>query len=818
MACFITRKPIATSAIPKHYDLVLEPDLDKAVFSGSVAILLDVVEVTSLISLNVYDLEILCTEINSLSHYSDPIRISNISYDAERQTMTISLGLPLAARTQAKLAFVFRGKLNDNLVGFYRSRYQDADGETKVLATTQMEPTEARRVFPCFDEPALKAEFSITLVADKHLTCLSNMGIAEETEVKVVSEGDLQVTGTAKKAVKFNRTPPMSTYLLAFVVGELQYVESNLFRVPLRVYAAKRKDMNMDTARFSLELAIKALQFYETKFGVAYPLPKLDMIAIPDFPAGAMENWGLITYGESDLLFDETGGSMSDKLRTAITVLHEIAHMWFENLVTMNFWDGLWLKEGFATWMSYYACDHIFPDWKVWEQFVAEQLQVALSLDSLRSSHSVEMPIQSESEIGQIFDAISYLKGSSLMRMIHSYLGEGDFMAGVQHYLKKYAYANTTTMDLWESLGLASGKDVMTMMDTLTRQVGHPVVTASPNGVLHDTSIAEREVTIKVEGFVKLNAGHTGLYRTCYSAEYLQKLAEEAGKGGILGVEDRAGLIADAAVLASSGYQKTSDFLQLLTNFSHESQYVVWDIIIIHLGAILRAWIFENQRTQDGLQSFVRRLIGTKASELGWNLADSGHAEKKLKTLLFCAAGSVIDANLRPHVFRIALENGGSNEYDVVLNEYLTAKTSPERNTALQSLGYARDANLVQRTLQLALSKDVRDQDVQFAISFLQVHRTGTEALWQWLQVNWNNLSVRFSSRPLGNIIKACTAGLSTRDQLKSVRAFFDAKETTLIKMPLAQALESLAVQCDCVGRDRSDVAAFIENLSPLDQ
>jgi aminopeptidase 2 len=586
-----------------------------------------------------------------------------------------------------------------------------------------MEPTEARRVFPCFDEPALKAEFSIRLVADKHLTCLSNMGIAEETEVKVVSEGDLQVTGTAKKAVKFNRTPLMSTYLLAFVVGELQYVESNLFRVPLRVYAAKRKDMNMDTARFSLELAIKALQFYETKFGVAYPLPKLDMIAIPDFPAGAMENWGLITYRESDLLFDETGGSMSDKLRTAITVQHEIAHMWFGNLVTMNFWDGLWLKEGFATWMSYYACDHIFPDWKVWEQFIAEQLQVALSLDSLRSSHSVEMPIQSESEIGQIFDAISYLKGSSLVRMIHSYLGEGDFMAGVQHYLKKYAYANTTTMDLWESLGLASGKDVMTMMDILTRQVGHPVVTVivsedsivirqdrflrtrdplpeeaamlypvpfnilsinGPNGVLHDTSFAEREVTIKVEGFVKLNAGHTGLYRTCYSAEYLQKLAEEAGKGGILGVEDRAGLIADAAVLASSGYQKTSDFLQLLTNFSHESQYVVWDIIIIHLGAILRAWIFENQRTQDGLQSFVRRLIGTKASELGWNLADSGHAEKKLKTLLFCAAGvtgdpaivdaskqmlfefsrnqSVIDANLRPHVFRIALENGGSDE------------------------------------------------------------------------------------------------------------------------------------------------------------
>lgn len=425
------------------------------------------------------DLDILSTAIYSLSGPSDAIRISNTSYDADKQTVTISLDSPLAAGTQAQLAFVFRGKLNDNMAGFYLSRYQDADGETKVLATTHMEAIEARRVFPCFDEPALKATFSITLVVDKHLSCLGNMGTAEEAEVERVSEGDSAETRTTKKAVKFHRTPVMSTYLLAFVVGELQYVQSDAFRVPVRVYAAQRKDMNMDTARFSLDLATKALHFYETKFGVEYPLPKLDMIAIPDFPAGAMENWGLITYRESDLLFDEAVGSMSNKLRTAVTVLHEIAHMWFGNLVTMDFWDGLWLKEGFATWMSWYACDHFFPGWKVWEQFVAESLQVALSLDSFRSSHAVQMPIQRESEIGQIFDAISYLKGCSLVRMIYSYLGEEHFMAGVKHYLKKHAYANTTTSDLWDSLAHASGKDVRAMMDTWTSQVGHPVVTVS---------------------------------------------------------------------------------------------------------------------------------------------------------------------------------------------------------------------------------------------------------------------------------------------------------------------------------------------------
>jgi aminopeptidase 2 len=683
---------------------------------------LDVVEDTSSVSLNVQDLEILSTEINSLSPYSSPIRILNISNDADRQVTTISLGSPLAAQTQVQLAFVFRGKLYDNLVGFYRSRYQDADGETKVLATTQMEPTEARRVFPCFDEPALKAAFSITLIVDKHLSCLSNMDIAAEAEVKVVSNRDCQATKT-KKAVKFNRTPAMSTYLLAFVVGELHYAESLLFRVPVRVYAPKRKDMNMKTADFSLDLASNVLQFYETKFGVNYPLPKLDMIAIPDFPAGAMENWGLITYRESDLLFEETDGSIADKLRTAITVQHEIAHMWFGNLVTMDFWDGLWLKEGFATWMSYYACDHFFPSWKVWEQFVAENLQAALSLDSLRSSHPVEMPIQNETEIGQIFDAISYLKGSGLVRMIYSYLGEDDFMAGVRHYLKKHAYANTTTTDLWDSLGHASGIDVMAMMDALTKQVGHPVATVivsencivvrqdrylrtgdpSPeeammlypvplnirsingeNAMVHNISFAERECTIRVDGFVKLNANHTGLYRTCYTSEYLQKLAKEASKGVILSVEDRAGMIADAAILASSGHQKTSDFLQLITHFSHESQYIVWDIIITHLSAIQKTWIFEKKQVQFELRWFIRLLVGTKASELGWNLADSSHTKRKLKALLFSAAGRAgdpvivdasrkmllefssrrtqIDPDLRPHVFRIALENNVGNE------------------------------------------------------------------------------------------------------------------------------------------------------------
>jgi aminopeptidase 2 len=241
----------------------------------------------------------------------------------------------------------FTGQLNDKMAGFYRSTYKNADGSEGVLATTQLEATDARRAFPCFDEPALKAEFTITLIADKKLTCLSNMDVASEAEIQS------EINGSTKKVVKFNRSPKMSTYLVAFIVGELNYIETNEFRQPVRVYAPPNQDI--EHGRFSLELAAKTLAFYEKTFDSDFPLPKMDMVAIPDFAAGAMENWGLITYRVVDVLFDEKTSGASTKERVAEVVQHELAHQWFGNLVTMDFWDGLWLNEGFATWMSWYS-------------------------------------------------------------------------------------------------------------------------------------------------------------------------------------------------------------------------------------------------------------------------------------------------------------------------------------------------------------------------------------------------------------------------------------------------------------------------------
>ena len=646
-----------------------------------------------------------------------------VSYNEHTQTTTVAFEKFLAKGSKAQLEMKFIGDLNDKMAGFYRSTYKNHDGTQGILATTQMEPTDARRAFPCFDEPALKAEFTITLIADKKLTCLSNMDVASEIDL----DG-------GKKAVKFNKSPRMSTYLVAFIVGELNYIETTEFRLPIRVYAPPNQDI--EHGRFSLDLAARTLAFYEKQFASEFPLPKMDMIAIPDFSAGAMENWGLITYRVVDLLFDEKTSGASTKERVAEVVQHELAHQWFGNLVTMDFWDGLWLNEGFATWMSWYSCNTFYPEWKVWESYVTDTLQGALSLDSLRSSHPVEVPVKRADEVNQIFDAISYSKGSCVLRMISKYVGEEKFIEGIRKYLKKHAYGNTQTSDLWQALSDASGKDIGKVMDVWTKQVGYPVVTVtenekdntihvkqnrllrtadvkkeedhiypvflglrSKNGVDEQLELSTRENSFKVPDldFFKLNADHTSLYRTSYTPARLEKLGK-AAKDGRLSTEDRAGMLADAGALAASGYQKTSGVLNLLKGFDSEKEFVVWSEILGRLGAIQGAWVFEDKKIRDGLESFQRDLVSDRAHKAGWEFKESDdHIQQQFKGMLFGSAGmagdkKIIDAakamfkrfaegdksaihpNIRGSVFGMALKYGGKEEVSSVtrrLRSYL---------------------------------------------------------------------------------------------------------------------------------------------------
>ncbi|PSN60535.1 hypothetical protein BS50DRAFT_579067 [Corynespora cassiicola Philippines] len=859
------REVLPANVKPLHYDLTLEPNFADFSYDGKVVIDLDVVEDSTSVSLNANDLKIHSAHVAT----ADGQVVSSspkIAHNDDTQTTTISFDQKLSAGSKAALTLTFTGTLNDNMAGFYRSSFKKEDGSTAYLATTQMEPTDARRAFPCFDEPALKAEFTVTLIADENMTCLSNMDVASEKTV------DSKIAGGKRKAVTFNKSPQMSTYLLAFIVGELNYIETNAFRVPVRVYAPKDRDI--EHGRFSLELAAKTLDFYEKTFDSEFPLPKMDMVAIPDFSAGAMENWGLVTYRVVDLLIDEKVSGASVKQRVAETVQHELAHQWFGNLVTMDFWDGLWLNEGFATWMSWYSCNVFYPDWKVWEGYVTDNLASALSLDSLRSSHPIEVPVKRADEINQIFDAISYSKGSCVLRMISKYLGEDVFMEGIRRYLKKHAYGNTQTGDLWAALSDASGKDVEKVMDIWTKKVGFPVVTVTEGtdsihlkqnrflrtadvkpeedetifpvflglrtreGVDEDLALNTREADFKLKDldFFKLNADHSGIYRTSYTPERLRKLGI-AAKEGLLSVEDRAGMIADAGALAASGYQKTSGILSLLDSFKSESEFVVWQEISSRISVLRSAWMFEDAAVKDALKQFQLDLTKDKAHELGWTFSENdGHIEQQFKAMMFGTAGvakdetivkaafdmfnkfkagdaSAIHPNLRSSVYALILSNGGKEEYDVVLHEAINAKTSDERNTAMRALGRAKSPELIQRTLDLSLSDDVKGQDIYLPISALRTHPEGIDALWSWVKSNWAELEKRLppSLSMLSSVVSITTSSFTHREQIKDIEAFFANKSTKGFDKALAQSIDAISAKAAWIERDSEDVKAWLK-------
>ena len=517
-----------------------------------------------------------------------------------------------------------------------------------------------------------------------------------------------------------------------------------------------------------------------------------------------MENWGLVTYRVVDLLFDEKSSGALTKQRVAEVVQHELAHQWFGNLVTMDFWDGLWLNEGFATWMSWYSCNTFYPEWKIWQSFVVDDLQSALGLDSLRSSHPIEVPVKRADEVNQIFDAISYSKGSCVLRMISKYCGEKDFLEGIRRYIKKHAYGNTKTEDLWAALEDASGKPVQKVMDIWTKRVGYPVVTVTENDdqksihvkqnrflrtgdvkpeedetlypvflglrtsgdVDEQLTLSTREADFPVPStsFYKLNSDHSSLYRTSYTPARLAHLGSAAASG-LLSVEDRAGLISDAGALASSGYQKTSGLLSLLKSFHTEPAFIVWSELLARISSIRSAWLFEPTSTQDALKSFQRSLVTPLAHKKGWSFTPSeDHIEAQFKSLLFGSAGLAGDAkiiaaaksmfasfaggdrkaihpNLRSSVYAIALQNGGEAEYNTLLNEYHTATDADERNTALRALGRATDPALITRSLSLPLSSDVKAQDVYMPLTALRNHRHGIEMMWEWLKDNWTPLN-----------------------------------------------------------------------------
>jgi puromycin-sensitive aminopeptidase len=599
-----------------------------------------------------------------------------------------------------KINILFSGILNDQMRGLYRSTYLGLDGQSHTMATTQFEATDARRAFPCFDEPSHKATFQLVVTIPAHMQCISNTPPESiHTSVAPAHNSKDKDNNMLLKTITYQKTPKMSTYLLALVVGEFDAVSttSPTTSIQTTVYTIPGK---AHQGTFCLDTATKCLDLYQDLFHIPYPLIKSDLLAIPDFAAGAMENWGCVTYREAKILVKE--GSTSESMRRGIarTVCHELAHQWFGNLVTMEFWTQLWLNEGFARFMEFVAIDILFPDWDAWTEFVQSVFGVAQSLDAMKSSHPVEVEVQHPDEIHDIFDAISYAKGASLIRMLSSYLGFETFMEGLKIYLQRHAYGNATTDMLWQALQDASNKPVAQLMNPWTLQTGYPLLRLNDTGTLDITrflasgpgsDVTESSWPIPVTAIVqgeeqvqgpwiihgpdgdqsvdlleaistwsaagkwfKLNANQTAFIRVAYTSEQWQRLASAMVPAGTqLSAIDRLGLISDSFAAGRAGYSSIVDSLRLVEDFGQHdtAEYSVWEELSENLSDLCR--LYRAQDYFPKFQAYIAKIYSKQLEILGWDAKD-GESQRTgtLRASVINMMGKAGDRGVLAEAFR----------------------------------------------------------------------------------------------------------------------------------------------------------------------
>ncbi|KAF9387458.1 Aminopeptidase 2 mitochondrial [Podila verticillata] len=693
----MTAKPrpsisLERTIIPIHYNLKIVPCPVNVSFLGEVSIEICIAEPTYGITLNAKELNIqTATARDHLSTSGYSVTATSVSYNVEEETITLEFPTVLHVATSWILDIAYIGLVNERLNGFYRSVYTDADNNIHQLTTTQFQSTHARRAFPCWDEPAVKATFTLTLVAPMGMTCLSNMSVDTTT----LLENRMQ-------EVTFLKTPIMATYLLAWTIGDLDYIEAyssgefNGEPVQCRLYAPVGLAIH---GRYSLDLAVKSVEYFARLFNIPYPLPKLDLVAVPDFAPGAMENWGLISFRTYAVLIEEFS-SHDRKLEIAATVIHEISHQWFGNLVTMDWWSDLWLFEGFATHLAYIAVDELFPEWDIWSEFV-KRIQEVLKHDSLRTSHPVEVGVENPCEITQIFDEVSYMKGASVLRMLSVWLGQDKFLQGIRKFMLKFMWGNANTDDLWQTLAEECHVDVPGFMQKWTRQTGYPVLSiteldestilvrqnlflstgdvreeedcliwpvplsliTADEPVARNIMMDSKDMVLKVDTnkWYKFNMGQAGFYRVSYPSKSLDLLGKTFGaqrlngtadvtirtRPGPLDSADRVGLLTDAAALVASGNAATSSFLTLLKYFEDEEDYMVWGEVSLRLQELLSVWLEQPASVINALKEVQRRLFTKIVKRLGWDYAEgedpsSGH----LRALAIRFAGRAGDPDI----------------------------------------------------------------------------------------------------------------------------------------------------------------------------
>ncbi len=847
--------------IPTRYDLRLEPDLKAFTFRGEETVTLTINEATSEIVLNAVELQILDVVIEQ-----DDARTSHRAViEPEESTERCRFRFPAVLQPGTwRLTLSFRGTLNDKLRGFYRSVYHDSNEKEQPLAATQFEATDARRCFPCWDEPAFKAVFSATLAIDPAMTAVSNTAVVSER----LEDG--------KKVLRFAETIRMSTYLVAFVVGALEASEPvSIGRTPLRIWGVPGK---RHLASFGQEIGAFSLRFFEDYYGIPYPGDKLDLLAIPDFASGAMENLGAITFRETALLVDQRAATHAELERVADVVAHENAHMWFGDLVTMSWWNGLWLNEAFATFMEMMAVDAWKPEWQRWTTFGVSRA-AAMIVDGLHSTRPIEYPVQAPKDAEAMFDVLTYEKGASVLRMLEQYIGPAVFRQGVREYLRTHAYHNADTGDLWIALGQAAKQPVPKVMDGWIFKSGYPMLTAkidqgrlvvaqqrftylpkSPKGFKTNAKqrwqipiqvrivskgktetrrvlLKEKETLIDLpKNFdsVLLNDGGHGFYRIQYTPDLLERLVRQLPDG--LAPIDRFNLVNDAWAAAVAGLMPLPEYLDLTARFRAERDKNVWVTLLDSLHMLNRI-ITPADRPK--LEALVRDRLDPAVGELGWApAAGESDLTKQLRADLVralgtmgndsriqtravelyaaythdAAGGKTIDPNMVPSMIAILAFTGDRQRYDEFFQKFRSAATPQEERRYLYSLAAFRPTELIDQTLARAINGDFRTQDAPFMVSALMGSVYGRERAWGFVKQNWETMDRLF---PKSGLRRMCggIVGLVTPELEQDVRRFFEERKIDLGGKTLEQYLEQLHIGVTLRERETKTLNKYLERF-----
>ena len=844
------------TAVPSRYELTLEPDLDAATFTGTATIEVDLVEPLEQIVLNAAELTI--TE--ATASYTDGTSSElEVTYDEDNERIACVPIDGAAPAGPATLSFAFTGILNDKLRGFYRSTFTDADGVTRTLATTQFESTDARRAFPCFDEPDFKAVFAVTLVVPDDLLAISNG-----------AEVDRSDAGDGKVRVLFADTIEMSTYLVAFVVGPLEATEAiDVDGVPLRVVHPLGK---ANLSYFALEIGASALRTFTDYYGIAYPGDKVDLVAIPDFAFGAMENLGCITFRETALLVDPDTATQPELERIADVVAHELAHMWFGDLVTMRWWNGIWLNEAFATFMEMYAVDKFRPEWHRWSTFALSR-SAAFDTDALASTRPIEFEVTSPAGAEGMFDILTYEKGASVLRMLEQHLGPDNFRNGIRRYLSTHAYGNTETGDLWDALATATDAPVREIAESWIFQGGHPVVAvgggerpneiilmqflarylpsedtalwsipvalrwADTTGVVHERDVLLSEPRMTVDlgsepSWVIANRNASGFFRTGYAPNLHAALTNVALDA--LTDTERYTLIDDtwAAVLGGAGDIKA--IVSLVRGLAADDDLAVWRRIAGVLGN-LRRIAGDDQAAADAVVALVDEVAGPLLARLG-DTATPGEDDRitNLRATAFELLGSYgtqaevrirareivdraiagsteagDDPSLTDAAVRVVAEGLDDAGFDRFLAASKSATTPQDTLRYLAALADVRDAAVFNRFLDLLTGDDVRSQDVGGLLNRGLTNRPNAAAAWAFTEGNWDSLCERLPT----NAISRMVSGVRTfTDPTLAKRAadFFANHPVPQAAKAFAQHTERMQVTVALAERARGELAAVI--------